>query len=138
MSKSNGDILKKAGLRVTPFREKVLKVFQSNPHAAVRNHDLEKQIGQHDRITLYRTLRSFEEKHIIHKVSDSSNDIKYALCHQDCEIHRGSVNHPHFLCTNCEQTYCLESLGELSINLPENYTLNSIQVALSGICAQCS
>lgn len=135
---NNGQILRKAGLRVTPFRVKVLDIFQSHTHAAVKNQDLEAQLGPHDRITLYRTLRSFEEKQIIHRVTDGSNDLKYALCHQDCEVHRDSVNHPHFLCNDCGRTYCLDSIGELAINIPENYKINSIQVALSGVCDQCN
>ncbi len=135
---NNGEILRKAGLRVTPFRVKVLNIFQSYTHAAVKNQDLEEQLGPHDRITLYRTLRSFEEKKIIHRVTDESNDMKYALCHQDCEVHRDSINHPHFLCNDCGRTYCLDSFGELAINIPENYKINSIQVALSGVCAQCN
>lgn len=132
------EVLKNAGLRVTPFREKVLEIFLATPHAAIKNVDLEEMLGKHDRITLYRTIRSFEEGQILHRVQDASNELKYALCHQDCNIHRQDVDHPHFLCSSCGTTYCLDTLGDLTLNLPENYSLDRVQVSISGTCDKCN
>ena len=132
------DILKKASLRKTPFRMKVLDLFLATPHAAILNATLETRLGEHDRITLYRTLRSFEQKGILHKVVDGSNDPKYALCHQDCTVHLHTKEHAHFLCNDCGTTYCLDSIGDVAISLPEKYKLGKIQVSISGICATCN
>ncbi len=131
------DILKRSDLRKTPFRIRVLDYFILQPHAAVRNTDLEQNIGDFDRITLYRTLKTFEEKGIIHEVVDGSKDQKYALCHHDCKVHISDGDHAHFSCKLCGNTYCLDSVGELNIQLPSNYVLDKVQVMLSGTCDNC-
>lgn len=131
------DILKKASLRQTPFRLKVLELFRDSPHAAIRNQDIELQLGKHDRITLYRTLISFEKSGIIHKVMDNTSEVKYALCHQECKVHMHSKEHAHFSCDSCGVTYCLDTKGDVNISLPENYSLGKIQIAVSGTCAGC-
>lgn len=131
-------LLKKYGLRKTPFRLKVLDAFLSIPHAALNNLTLEEKLGEHDRITLYRTLKSFEEKDLIHQVVDGSNEMKYALCHDDCKIHVANKEHAHFYCTRCEMTFCLDNAGTVDIKLPDNYSLTKIDLALKGVCASCS
>ncbi|MFZ1456094.1 MAG: transcriptional repressor, partial [Saprospiraceae bacterium] len=76
-------ILKKHHLRHTPFRAEVLQIF-ANAGKALSSHDIESQLSDADRITLYRTLKSFEEKGIIHKAIDGTITQKYAICEAHC------------------------------------------------------
>jgi len=135
---SSETILKNHKLRKTDFRLKVLEVFRRHSHAAVSNQELEKQLGDFDRITLYRTLKSFESSGLVHQVMDGSATTKYALCANDCKVHQLNKDHAHFLCNTCGVTYCLDNVGSLDLSLPSNYKLDKVQVALSGVCAKCN
>ncbi|HNK90447.1 MAG TPA: transcriptional repressor, partial [Chitinophagales bacterium] len=65
------DRLKKSGLRVTPIREEVLEYF-TDQQRALAHADIEANYkNKFDRVTLYRTLTTFIESGILHKVSDN-------------------------------------------------------------------
>ena len=130
-------LLKSHNLRKTTFRLKVLEVFMDKPHSAKSNKVLESKLGEHDRITLYRTLKSFEEKGLIHQVIDTSNEMKYALCHQDCELHTSLIDHPHFHCEQCGETLCLEEVKDVDITLPRGYTISNLSLSITGVCSDC-
>ena len=78
------NLLKEHDLRLTPSRLETLKVFIRHDYA-LSQPDLEKDLGDDfDRVTLYRTLTSFREKGVIHKVLDDAGATKYALCSHGC------------------------------------------------------
>jgi len=131
-------ILKKHSLRKTPFRLEVLSIFLKNATKGISPGFIEDAIKDFDRITLYRTLKTFEKSGLIHIAIDGSNDTKYALCHDDCSEHNHLDDHAHFLCTQCEETSCLENVVQPQITLPPNYKLSSAHLALTGICNNCS
>lgn len=135
---SSIDILKRSSLRKTPFRIRLLDLFVLRPHAAVKNNDIEGLIGEFDRITLYRTLKTFEEKGIIHQVMDGSKEVKYALCHQDCKVHHSQEEHAHFSCNSCGNTYCMDNVGTVDINIPSNFSIEKVQMVISGTCSFCN
>ncbi|MEY3321815.1 MAG: hypothetical protein RLZZ417_1398, partial [Bacteroidota bacterium] len=58
-------LLKKHDLRLTQVRKEVLSVFLIKEQALSQS-DIENDLGKTDRITLYRTLRSFEDNGLIH------------------------------------------------------------------------
>ena len=130
-------LLKNHKLRKTDFRLKVLEVFLQRSHAAVSNQELEQQLGEFDRITLYRTLKKFESSGLVHQVMDGSATTKYALCANDCKVHQLNKDHAHFHCNTCGETYCMDNIGSLDLTLPKNYTLDKVQLALSGVCGNC-
>lgn len=70
-------ILKKHLLRVTQFRLDVISIFITAGRA-LASHDIEEKLHDADRITLYRTLKSFEDKGIIHKAIDGTLTQKFA------------------------------------------------------------
>jgi len=132
------DILHRHKLRHTSFRQTVLCLFLDNPSRALSHAMIEEALGDHDRITLYRTLRSFERSGIIHKALDGADDTKYALCQEDCSVHSHTDDHPHFHCEQCGETYCMESLSIPQFSMPEQYKLNEVHLALSGVCSSCN
>lgn len=130
-------LLKKHQLKKTITRLSVLQVLKSR-NAAVSQPDLEEVLGKEmDRVTLYRTLATFEEKGIIHKVLNLSGTANYALCSTLCTDHQHHDDHVHFNCTNCLNVYCLDGLSIPPINLPKGYLTQNITLMVYGLCKQC-
>lgn len=126
------------GLRLTPVRKAVLRRLLAAPYA-LSSHDLEQQLGPDtDRITLYRTLRTFEQKGVIHRVIDNTDIIRYAACAPDaCTEHAHHDDHVHFKCTACQHTYCLEQVPIPVVALPTGFRATSRDYLMSGVCQQC-
>ena len=138
MSEHAITILSRHQIRKTPFRINVLDIFLKSKSRALNNADIETALSDYDRITLYRTLKTFEKSGIIHQAIDGSNESKFALCHQDCTEHAHHDNHAHFLCNQCGETSCLENVIHPSFSLPNDYQLEKVHLALSGTCASCA
>lgn len=132
------DILEKHNLRKTAARVEILQLF-FNESQAVSHSNLEAVLlNKFDRVTIYRTLNSFEEKGIIHKVFDSSGIGKYALCHHNCSEKEHHDEHVHFNCTECGNTYCIESAQIPKVKIPEKYKAKSLYLIAEGVCSTCS
>jgi Fur family ferric uptake transcriptional regulator len=132
------DILKRNNLSVTGSREKILSLFL-NQQGALAHGDIEKRAGEKfDRVTVYRTLQTFVEKGIIHTIPTSDNSIRYALCKDDCSEGHHQDHHVHFLCTNCQTTYCLDNVAAPDIKLPGGYIASHIEVVVDGTCKDCN
>lgn len=130
--------LKKSGLRVTPIREEVLEYFIQQQRA-LAHADIETNYkNKFDRVTLYRTLTTFIESGILHKVSDNSGIAKFALCqHHDCNQHKHEDNHVHFKCNICNKIECLHELSIPDFKLPKNYIMTTANLLIDGICSNC-
>lgn len=132
------EIFSKNNIRATAFRSQVLEVFQTNENA-VTIQDIEKAIGQHDRITLYRTIKTFLDKGIIHEIVMPGDIKKLALCY-DCvssdeKDHSHQHNHIHFHCDKCDEVICVgNKIPELSL---KGFRVDSIEVQAHGICNNC-
>lgn len=122
-------------IKPTAMRELVLKVL-SEQKAAISLADLEQKFDKADKVTLYRTLKTFEENKLIHSIDDGTGSIKYALCRETCQCHPEDL-HVHFFCTKCKQTYCLNDTPMPSVNLPVYFTLENINMVVKGICSNC-
>ena len=101
--------------------------------------DLEKMFKEsYDRVTMYRTLKSFLDKGLIHKVLDDEGTPKYALCSTtQCTTHAHAHEHVHFKCETCGQTSCLDDIKVPSLTLPKGFQLKEMNLLLQGICASC-
>jgi len=130
------DILHRRQLSSTESRRKILTLFL-NSDDALTHGDIEKEVGEkYDRVTIYRTLQTFEEKGIIHTIPTADNSIKYALC-KECEEGHHHDDHVHFICTNCNKTICLDDVVSPKIDLPAGYVAENVQVVIHGICKDC-
>ncbi|MBK9150390.1 MAG: transcriptional repressor [Saprospiraceae bacterium] len=129
-------ILKKHGMRITQFRLDVLNII-STAGSALSNQDIENKLHDPDRITLYRTLKSFEDKGIIHRALDSTQTAKYALCAGECTEHKHHHHHVHFHCIACENTFCVDNVAVPSIELPSGYHVLDINIIVDGTCEKC-
>jgi Fe2+ or Zn2+ uptake regulation protein len=80
--------------------------------------EIENHFENADRITIYRTLKTFEEKGIVHSIQENTTT-KYKLCEDDCDEKTHKDWHLHFYCKICKQTTCKED-----ISFPENIQTN--------------
>lgn len=142
MEQVNSDIidkrLSKHKLRNTPVRNAVLSAFYEVSGTALASRDIETALSDLDRITLYRTLKSFEQNGLIHQVIDGTGVTKYALCTHQCNDEAHHDVHAHFFCVSCEQTFCLENTKVSQPSLDKGFKVNSAQLVLSGVCSSCS
>ena len=131
-------LLQEHDLRVTASRIRALKIFIDNEHA-LSQPDLEKSLGdEFDRVTLYRTLTSFLEKGLIHKVPDDAGAARYAFCSHDCTTQAHQDEHIHFKCNICGNTNCLDELPFPHFKEPEGYTFTQTNILIQGICKSCA
>lgn len=124
-------------LRQTPVRRAVLQALADSPFA-LSGSEIEQQLGADtDRITLYRTLKSFEEHGLIHRVIDSTDVIRYAACSIECSAQAHFDNHVHFKCTACQHIYCLNQVAIPAVALPDKFEVTSRDYLLAGVCREC-
>ena len=138
MSNANS-ILKAHNLKSTESRLTILAIFKKNMHALSYN-DIESLLTvKLDRVTVYRTLKSFEENGLIHQIYDGSAQVKYALCHTgSCSSDQHKDSHAHFRCDKCDKTFCLSDVITPMADLPEGYQSKSQSVFIQGICKVCN
>lgn len=127
--------LKNRAINPTAMRLLVLDRLKKSA-VALSLADLEIEMDQADRVTIYRTLKTFEENKLIHSIEDGTGSIKYALCESNCKC-TPEFTHAHFHCTSCNQTYCLKNIHLPKINLPKNFEVEQSSFVLKGICDQC-
>ena len=130
-------ILKNNQLRSTHSRSEILGLFLDSNYA-LSNSEIEKEIAEeHDRVTVYRTLRTFLDKGIIHKVLDDSGTPRYALCNHECQDDKHNHEHIHFKCIECGLTTCLEEIKIPNIDLPPGYDTKEVSILMQGTCKDC-
>lgn len=124
-------------LRITETRQKVLVEF-INGHKALKQTDLENTLGNSfDRVTIYRTLNSFLESGIIHKIPDDGGVAQYALC-DNCTEHAHHDEHIHFKCTVCHKLECLDHYTVPKFEVPQGYTVQTADLLVTGVCGECA
>ena len=129
--------LARHALRQTPMRRAVLQTLAGSPFA-LSGREIERQLGPDtDRITLYRTLKAFEENGLLHRVMDATDVIKYAACSIECSVHIHFDNHVHFKCTACQHIYCLNQVAIPTVTLPDKFEAQTRDYLLAGVCRAC-
>jgi Fur family ferric uptake transcriptional regulator len=137
MQKLEGQILKDYDLRTTTSRSAILRLFLKNSFA-LSYSDIEGEIAAtFDRVTVYRTLKTFLDKGVIHKVLDDEGSLKYALCSEPCSTHEHHHEHVHFKCIKCGHTSCLENVTIPEVNLPKGFVIAEVNLLIQGTCNRC-
>lgn len=129
-------ILNEHQLRKTPTRVAVLQLLLAASHA-LSSADIEAALPDMDRITLYRTLKTFEDQGIIHQAVDGTNKAKYAVCNSNCDEHQHHDDHAHFHCEYCGTTTCLEGVQLAPASLPDDLKVTTTNILLKGKCEMC-
>ena len=129
--------LERFNVRPTAMRILIFK-FLAGQNIAVALTDIENTFVKAERTTLYRTLKTFEEKGIVHQIDDGTGITKFALCEPGCNCDIDQDLHLHFHCSNCDETVCLTEHKIPDINLPQGYLAEDINLVVKGICDKCS
>jgi Fur family ferric uptake transcriptional regulator len=111
--------------------------FLLKQQTAVRLSDIEKALEPADRITIYRTLKTFEENGLAHVIDDGTGSPKYALCLEDCNANQHHDMHVHFYCNICKETFCLPHSKIPVISLPQGFTSSELNLLVKGTCNKC-
>ena len=136
MKSSIDKSLQNKKVKPTAMRQLVLDILSEQDHA-IGLPDLEKKFDRADRSTLYRTLKTFVEKKVIHSIDDGTGTVKYAVCTDTCQCNPNEL-HVHFYCTKCEKTTCLTDLAIPDVHLPKGYVMDTANMVIKGLCDRCS
>lgn len=124
-------------LRVTAMRLLIYR-FLADKKSAVTLSNIENAFEKADRTTLYRTIKTFEEKDIVHQIDDGTGITKYALCEKGCNCEIETDLHLHFHCNNCNETICLTDHKIPQIRVPDGFVSENVNLVVKGICDKCS
>ncbi|MCA0933908.1 transcriptional repressor [Lutimonas saemankumensis] len=130
-------ILESKNIRVTAMRLLIYKFLAENQVAATLS-DVENAFEKADRTTLYRTVKTFVERDIVHQIDDGTGIVKYALCEQNCSCEIETDLHLHFHCNNCNETVCLTEHKIPKIKVPDGFVSENINLVVKGMCDKCS
>ena len=111
------DLLKNKKISQTPFRTRVLDILNSHKNAIPLSM-IENELSSYNRVTLYRTIKSFIEKGLIHEILISGEDSKYAISKNDKSTI--SKQHIHFKCEKCDALFCSEISEPLTISIAKH------------------
>ena len=131
------DLLIAKQITPTAMRLLVLEVLQQQP-AALSLADVEQLLGHADRITVHRTLKTFTDKGLVHRIEDGSGAIKFALCEPGCMPEQHQDLHVHFFCTQCRETSCLPTVAVPTIPLPGAFQVQETSLVMKGLCERCA
>jgi Fe2+ or Zn2+ uptake regulation protein len=142
-------LLRAAGLRRTPVRVAVLALV-SAARRPVGAPDVIKRLGvDADSVTVYRTLNTLAEHHLLHRVRGDDGAWRYAgpasrAAAVDDATPAVAANHPHahFVCDSCGAVECLEKLPvpdglTNAKELGRRYDVAYAEVTLHGTCPKC-
>ncbi len=130
------ELLNKTGLKKTPGRLAIIKILQQAQKPLTKQEIRSSLSGvQLDDTSIYRTLASFVEAGIVHRVETGDRNWRFALSNnwdQGC-------CHPHFVCKSCGLVECLKEI-ELPPCTPSKpgYQVEEQELYLKGLCYRCS
>jgi Fur family ferric uptake transcriptional regulator len=128
--------LEKREIRPTALRLLILRTML-NEKRTVSMTDLEDLLLTVDKSTIFRTITSFLSNHLIHCIDDGTGSLKYGVCEDSCNCCINEL-HPHFYCEHCHRTFCLKNDHIPVVSVPENFSVNSANYVLKGLCSECS
>ncbi|MBC8295874.1 MAG: transcriptional repressor [Pelagibacterales bacterium] len=131
-------ILSKNDISRTKFRTDLLNLFYTSKKSVSIEDVLKHFDYSINKVTVYRSLESFENKGLIHKVPDSNNLKRYSLCREEeCSPSTHNHNHGHFICYDCNQTFCMQEIKFPDIKSVKGFYIQELKLTLEGYCQDC-
>lgn len=130
------DLLAQREIQPTAIRILVLQAMMK-AERSVSLLDLENILDTVDKSSIFRTITLFLSHHLVHSIDDGTGSFKYAVCSSSCSCEVNDL-HTHFHCERCNKTFCFTNIPTPVVNLPEGFTLNSINYVLKGVCPECA
>ena len=124
--------------QINPTANRMLILdYMLDQQTAISLSDIEKGLAPTDRVTVYRTLKTFEERGLVHSIDDGTGIPKYALCAEDCDVEGHQDLHLHFYCRVCKETYCLPKTRIPKVDLPDKFRSEQVDLLIKGLCDKC-
>lgn len=123
--------IKPTAMRILIMRELM------HSDSALSLSDIESLLDTVDKSTISRTLNLFLKQKLIHSIDDGTGTTKYSLCNVDCDCIVNDL-HIHFHCYECNKTFCLEGISIPPISLPKNFSSQSANFVIKGLCSDCN
>ncbi len=116
----------------------MLKVFIEN-RSPISMHELKTRMEKNcDRVTLYRNLRKFTRKGILHEVYLDKQESRFVLPENIVNPEKQYAEHLHFKCMQCNMVKCLTDQEIMKVSLPEGYSMLETNFVVFGLCNKCS
>ncbi|MBL4861630.1 MAG: transcriptional repressor [Crocinitomicaceae bacterium] len=130
------NLLRNKKLSETPFRKEVLAILSKYSNAIPLSR-IERELKNYNRITLYRTIKTFIDKGVIHEITISGEESNFAVCKEECGVAKHQHQHIHFKCDKCDIVFCVEMDKYPTITIPD-YTISQLEIQASGLCKECN
>ena len=129
-------ILIRKGVKPTANRILVLRALLSAGRP-VSLSELEDMLLTMDRSSIFRVLNCFLAHHVTHALEDGSGIMKFEVCTGEwaCSV---DDMHTHFYCEKCHRTYCFKAIRIPEIELPEGFSMSSVNYVVKGVCPECA
>jgi Fe2+ or Zn2+ uptake regulation protein len=131
-----GQFLKKSGLKITPTRLAILKIFSKNDKPISADFIFNKLKEKINEVTVYRTLASFEKSGILRRVDLRRDSIYFEL---------NNDHHHHMVCIKCgviedfqENKEIEESLDNIIKKSVKFKNIKEHSLEVFGICRVCN
>lgn len=137
MSASSQDMLKDAGLRVTPGRVRLLDALASERVPRTVDELRKKLGGTMNEVTLYRALEALAENGIVERA-----DLRHGHAHYELSV--GRAHHHHAVCRSCgaiedvEIPHPKEPAKEAERATKRFARIDSYALEFFGICNRCA
>lgn len=129
------DLLKKHRLSKTEIRTDLLNLFLGSS-SALSLSTLSEELDRFDRATIYRSLKKFESKGIIHSIHADAQSPHYALCGTTCSENEHHHDHAHLHCTECSSVTC-ENVDLTQYRTIPGFQVKEAELILRGVCGSC-
>ncbi|WMW80978.1 transcriptional repressor [Undibacterium cyanobacteriorum] len=139
--------LRSVGLRVTTPRISVLSLLLLQQRA-MSHTEMQEDLPEIDRVTLYRSLDSLAEAGLAHKIigDDRITRFRFGTAHSTQHVNgQQSHQHGHFQCLRCAKVFCLEQApmidlieAQLRASLRPGFAAQSVEMTIKGWCDQCN
>jgi len=128
------DILKQHARRITNHRVVLMEFLMDCPKALMFS-EIEEQLSVPiDRVTVYRTLQTFEDVGLVVKMVDRNGVCRYMFNHEN---HNDIGTHPHLRCKSCDKVICLPRLPQEYLERLEKYEIDDLYFLMEGLCPDC-
>lgn len=130
-------ILNKKGIKPTANRILVLKtLFASKRPLSLK--DIESKLLTMEKSSVFRVLALLAEHHVLHTIEDGNGVTRYEVCHADNDSCMGEDIHAHFYCEVCNEVFCLDNIHLPKVDIPEGFSVHSMNYMFKGICPACN
>lgn len=126
------ELLAARGIRLTRQREEVLAILlqqRDHPTAADVYERAKRRMPSISLATVYNSLEALARSGLVKQVNLERAPTRFCA---------NLTDHNHFFCERCGSIYDVKAVTTQPGNLPPGFIVYHADVALRGVCAQCS